>query len=204
MPIQVQVGELSRDFRPWRRQDGRVFTTPFALDVETTAIVGHEVPEYVLGGACDRERGFFLTPGAVHDFLAAHADTQLIFHHCPFGHTCQGKDQSTLEACAERHLNVSLPKAVLDDAGNDIRTSWGRWKGRPPREVPAVYLEYLGKDVLCTYGCWPPGLEVCMEAAGGDQHGKALLPGGECRVNRSPGDIHRGDGVVGKRVTSTW
>jgi DNA polymerase I-like protein with 3'-5' exonuclease and polymerase domains len=154
------------------------------------------VPEYVLGAACDGSRGVFVLPGQVRDFLEAHQDAELIFHHCPFdlavldallkaqgqalgaydlvdrrkvwdtqilhrlhalatvGHSFQGKGQSTLEACVERYLGVALPKQVVDAEGNDVRTSWGRWKGLPAKDIPPLCLEYLAKDVLCTHACF--------------------------------------------------
>src|SRR5207247_945299 len=62
------------------------------------------------------------------------------------GHTCQGKGQSTLEACAERHLGIILPKTAIDEHGDDVRTSWGKWKGRPTKDIPPAYLEYLARD----------------------------------------------------------
>src|SRR3712207_7675267 len=34
-------------FRQWHPKMGRVFTRPFAFDIETTKIVGHEIPTYV-------------------------------------------------------------------------------------------------------------------------------------------------------------
>jgi DNA polymerase I-like protein with 3'-5' exonuclease and polymerase domains len=192
----IRVGNLSSEFRPWRRQDGRALMSPFAFDIETTQVVGHGVPDYVLGAACDGKQGVFVLPGQVHDFLQAHIDNEVVFHHCAFdlavlsdllkaqgktldvynlvdrqkvwdtqllhrlyalatvGHTFQGKGQSTLEACAARYLGVALPKQVTDAAGNDVRTSWGRWKGRPANKIPDLYLDYLAKDVLCTHACY--------------------------------------------------
>src|SRR5262245_47748297 len=61
----IEIGNFRCDFRPWSPADGTVFTGPFALDVETPRIVAHEVPEYVLGAACDGRRGFFLPPALV-------------------------------------------------------------------------------------------------------------------------------------------
>lgn len=54
------------------------------MDIETTLIVGYEVPQYVLGAVSDGTKGFFLMPGHVHDFLLAHKDTAVIFHNAPF------------------------------------------------------------------------------------------------------------------------
>jgi hypothetical protein len=80
----IEAGPLSCAFQAWRRADGRVFAAPFALDIETTRISGHEVPDYVLGAACDGTRGFFLPPAQVHDFLVAHWGTGVVLHNAPF------------------------------------------------------------------------------------------------------------------------
>jgi hypothetical protein len=81
-------------------------------------------------------------------------DTQLLHRLYMLGsegHTALGTGQSTLEHCAARYLGFSLPKDVRDSRGQDIRTSFGQWLGRHPREIEPVYLEYLGKDVLVTW-----------------------------------------------------
>jgi len=191
--MKIEVGNLGCDFVPWQKRYGQVLQAPFALDIETPIIVGYEVPQYILGAAYDEQRGFFLPPDTVHDFLLAHWDLQPIFHNCAFdlavldahfkaqgkttdiycltdgrkvwdtmvlhklygiatlGHAHQGKGQSTLEQCAQLYLNVTLAKDVRDCAGDDVRLSWGKWRGRPLAEITPIYLEYLGKDVLCTY-----------------------------------------------------
>lgn len=183
-------------FRPWRRDDGKVFETPFAFDIETTLIVGYAPPEYILGAATDGNRGYFITPTEVQDFLSAHWGQRVIFHNCAFdlavldallkaqgssmdiyalvdtrkiwdtmilhrvymlgseGHTCEGAGQSTLEACAQRYLATTVSKTTRDADGNDVRTSWSRWKNRPVAEIPSVYLDYLRNDVLVTFECW--------------------------------------------------
>src|SRR5262249_19582629 len=60
----VQAGKYSCDFTPWRPAWGKVFSPekPFAFDVETPKIVGHEIPEHVMGAASDGEIGVFVTP----------------------------------------------------------------------------------------------------------------------------------------------
>jgi DNA polymerase I-like protein with 3'-5' exonuclease and polymerase domains len=207
----ITAGPLHADFQPWRPPAGRVLDARFALDCETTPIVGHEPPDYVLGAATDGERGVFLTADVVGAFLDAHRGAEVVFHNCVFdlavldkllgrrgtplgvyalvdeqmawdtrilhrlyglatvGHTHQGPDQSTLEACAELYLGWELPKAVLDDAGNDVRTSWALWKGRPPSDIPALYLEYLGRDALATWGVFCH-LEVAINEAWGQAY----------------------------------
>jgi DNA polymerase I-like protein with 3'-5' exonuclease and polymerase domains len=191
----IKLGNFSVDFLPWKPSHGQVFTTtPFALDTETTLILGQETPDYVLGAATDGKKGVFLTPDVVADFLMAHWGTEIVAHHCAFdlavldklfkersvpldvykltderkvwdtmilhklhglatlGHAHQGKDQSTLERCAALYLGLELPKDVRDADGDPVRLSWAKWKGRPPRDIPPLYLEYLARDVLCTCG----------------------------------------------------
>ena len=85
------------------------------------------------------------------------------------GHTHQGKDQSTLERCASLYLGMELPKDVRDADGDPVRLSWGKWKDRPPRGIPPVYLEYLARDVLCTYGVFEflnKSLHEALDSAG--------------------------------------
>jgi hypothetical protein len=67
------------------------------------------------------------------------------------GHTASGKGQSTLERCAALYLGVELPKDLVDTRGKPVRTSYGQWLGRDPREIEPIYLEYLAKDVVVTY-----------------------------------------------------
>jgi DNA polymerase I-like protein with 3'-5' exonuclease and polymerase domains len=81
-------------------------------------------------------------------------DTQLLhrlFTLASEGHTSSGKGQSTLEHCAETYLDIRLPKDLVDARGNPVRTSYGRWLNRPPREIEPVYLEYLAGDAVVTF-----------------------------------------------------
>jgi len=81
-------------------------------------------------------------------------DTQLLHRLLMLateGQTAFGRGQSTLERCAASYLGLELPKDITDNDGNDVRTSYGRWLGRPPNEVETVYLDYLGKDVVATF-----------------------------------------------------
>jgi DNA polymerase I-like protein with 3'-5' exonuclease and polymerase domains len=66
---------------------GQVFSSRYALDFETTLIDldrPWEAPQYVLGAACDGERGFFLPPDRVLTFLRAHWNEEAIFHNATF------------------------------------------------------------------------------------------------------------------------
>ena len=66
------------------------------------------------------------------------------------GRSAPGRGQSTLERCAELYLGCQLHKDARDAGGNDVRTSFGRYLGRDPREIEPAYLEYLARDALAT------------------------------------------------------
>lgn len=70
------------------------------------------------------------------------------------GHTANQRRQSTLETCARLYLGVELPKDTQDADGDVIRTSYGKFLGQAASNIPEVYLDYLGKDVLATFGVW--------------------------------------------------
>jgi DNA polymerase I-like protein with 3'-5' exonuclease and polymerase domains len=82
-------------------------------------------------------------------------DTQLLyrlFQLATEGHTANGRDQkSSLDHCAQELLNWELPKDLEDLEGDQVRLSYGKFLGEPPQKIPAVYLEYLAKDVIATY-----------------------------------------------------
>ncbi|QVL31725.1 hypothetical protein KIH39_23245 [Telmatocola sphagniphila] len=59
--------------------------------------------------------------------------------------------ESKLDDCALEILALSVPKDIRDDQGNDVRTSFGRWLGKPPSQIETVYLEYLARDVAITH-----------------------------------------------------
>ena len=64
------------------------------------------------------------------------------------GHTARG--EAGLDDCVAAHLGIALPKDVKDAEGNDVRTRFGRFLGRPLSEIPDEYLAYLGRDALAT------------------------------------------------------
>ncbi|MBP3956857.1 hypothetical protein J8F10_16415 [Gemmata sp. G18] len=68
------------------------------------------------------------------------------------GHTADRPGESTLEACVTRYLQLELPKDVRGANGKDVRTSYGRWLTREPSEIEPVYLEYLARDTVATWG----------------------------------------------------
>jgi DNA polymerase I-like protein with 3'-5' exonuclease and polymerase domains len=80
-------------------------------------------------------------------------DTQLLHRLYALGtegHVAGGKDESTLETCADVYLEVQLPKDVKDSKGNLVRLSYGQWLNKPPEQIEVIYLEYLAKDVIAT------------------------------------------------------
>jgi hypothetical protein len=65
------------------------------------------------------------------------------------GHTARGA--CGLDDCADELLGAALPKNLRDQEGNDVRTGFGRFLGRPLAEVPEAYLHYAAGDVLVTW-----------------------------------------------------
>lgn len=85
--MRITLANQHVDFRPWRPADGPVFHDAFAIDTETTLIDPERpwlVPTYVLGAACDGNRGVFLTREHLPAFLRAHDGVPLVFHNAPF------------------------------------------------------------------------------------------------------------------------
>jgi hypothetical protein len=84
--MKAVLGQFSCPFAPWRPVDGRVFDS-FALDTETTDIDDERPylsPAYVLGAACDGQRGFFISRDNVLPFFEAHKEAEVIMHNAPF------------------------------------------------------------------------------------------------------------------------
>jgi DNA polymerase I-like protein with 3'-5' exonuclease and polymerase domains len=67
------------------------------------------------------------------------------------GHTARGKGESTLERCVGLYLGAQLPKDVVDEDGQPVRLSYGKWLNKSPAEIDPVYLDYLAKDVISTF-----------------------------------------------------
>jgi DNA polymerase family A/3'-5' exonuclease len=86
MIIQVTTGEFECPFKLWRADMGGIFEI-YAYDTETTEIVDErpdQVPEFIVGTACDGKQGVFLTPATVLPFFLAHADVSFICHNASF------------------------------------------------------------------------------------------------------------------------
>jgi len=85
--MRISLREHNADFRPWRPEDGREFTTPYAFDSETTLIdEAHPwiTPSYVLGAAYDGRQGFFIQRQHVAAFFEAHRGLQVVLHNASF------------------------------------------------------------------------------------------------------------------------
>lgn len=85
--MRINLADHTADFRPWRPADGQVFHDAFAVDTETTLIDDRHpwlTPAYVLGAACDGERGVYIPRDRLQDFLRAHWGVPLILHNAPF------------------------------------------------------------------------------------------------------------------------
>ncbi len=65
------------------------------------------------------------------------------------GHTARG--DSSLTDCVRDLLGLDLPKILRDERGEAVRTGFGQFLGRLPREIPADYLTYAGRDTLATW-----------------------------------------------------
>ncbi|MDG3005904.1 DNA polymerase [Paludisphaera mucosa] len=65
------------------------------------------------------------------------------------GHTA--RNECGLDDCAKAHLGLELPKDVKDADGCDVRTGFGRYLGRPSREIPEEHLRYAAGDSLATW-----------------------------------------------------
>jgi DNA polymerase I-like protein with 3'-5' exonuclease and polymerase domains len=65
------------------------------------------------------------------------------------GHTARG--QSLLARCVRDFLGLDLPKDDEDADGNQIRTSFGRYLGRPLSDLPAESLAYAARDPVATW-----------------------------------------------------
>jgi DNA polymerase I-like protein with 3'-5' exonuclease and polymerase domains len=84
--MHVTLGKHTCPFTPWRPADGRIFAR-FSYDTETTDIDDDRpylTPTYVLGAACDGQRGVFLSRDNLLEFFQAHQDVPFIAHNAAF------------------------------------------------------------------------------------------------------------------------
>ena len=86
MNLEITIGPYKCPFQPWTPDMGRIFTM-FAYDTETTDILDDRpdlTPDFVLGTACDGQRGVYLTHETVLPFFQAHAGVAFICHNAAF------------------------------------------------------------------------------------------------------------------------
>ena len=86
MNLQTTIGPYTCSFEPWAPSMGKIFEV-FAYDTETTDIDENHpenTPDFVIGTACDGERGVFLTRDTVLPFFKAHDDVAFVCHNAAF------------------------------------------------------------------------------------------------------------------------
>lgn len=84
--MNIKLDHLSCPFAPWRPADGRIFNG-FSFDTETTEIDDDRpylTPTYVLGAACNGERGVFISRDNVLPFFEAHKAVPCVMHNAAF------------------------------------------------------------------------------------------------------------------------
>lgn len=84
--MNIAIGDFARPFTAWRPDDGRIFEF-FSYDTETTEIDDDQhnlTPAYVLGAACDGQRGVFISRENLLPFFQAHQDVPRICHNASF------------------------------------------------------------------------------------------------------------------------
>jgi DNA polymerase I-like protein with 3'-5' exonuclease and polymerase domains len=171
----IKLGEYNADFRPWKSSLGRVFQCRFALDVETTPIVAHETPDYVLAAATDGAAGYFLTPAAAADFLAVHWGLEVVLHHAAFDLAVLAKLLKRLgvpldvyRLVDERRVWDTMILHKLHGLATLGHTHQGKGRSTLERcaslhlgvELPKDARDAAGNEVRTSWGQWlhrPPG-----------------------------------------------
>lgn len=93
--------------REWLPGDGCVGPI-IGVDTETTLIVGHEIPTFVLGAAFDGQAVYFVTPEHLKAFCIAHAGAKQYFCNAPFDLDVVAK------ACGFDYLPLVRQGLILD------------------------------------------------------------------------------------------
>jgi len=83
------------------------------------------------------------------------------------GHTARG--EAGLADCTQAHLGIALNKGKQDAQGHTVRTSFGKFLGKPPEAIPAEYLVYLGQDALATWHLFVELLRLIKDLLQGSQ-----------------------------------
>lgn len=103
-----------------------------------------------------RVSDLLLRPGGIDLYAAVEAgsvwDTlilQRLYTLATAGHTARG--ESSLAHCAKQHLGLDLDKDQTDANGEQVRTSWGQFLGKPLSNIPWPFLTYLARDAIATW-----------------------------------------------------
>jgi DNA polymerase family A/3'-5' exonuclease len=108
--MNVILANWTCPFLPWRPADGQIFER-FSYDAETTLIDNDRpalTPSYVIGAACDGNRGVFITREHVSAFFRAHQRASFICHNASFDlrvtHALLHPQQDIYEAVEENRV----------------------------------------------------------------------------------------------------
>ena len=85
--MEITLGSTTVDFEEWTRFDGVMSGSEIAFDTETQYIGDDNdlsIPVMAIAVAYDGNRGYWVRPSNVIDFLAMHTDAKFIFHNCSF------------------------------------------------------------------------------------------------------------------------
>ncbi len=61
---------------------------------------------------------------------------------------------NSLDALAQKYLGITVAKDVVDSAGDPVRTSFGKYIGRPPADIEQVALDYAAGDTDVVLEIW--------------------------------------------------
>ncbi|VTU00920.1 dna-directed dna polymerase : Marine sediment metagenome DNA, contig: S01H1_L07108 (Fragment) OS=marine sediment metagenome GN=S01H1_16914 PE=4 SV=1: DNA_pol_A_exo1: DNA_pol_A [Gemmataceae bacterium] len=172
--MHIRFNGRDREFVPWRPAAGPVFGGPFAFDCETTLIDDNRpwlAPAYVIGAACDGERGVFVTRPYLAAFFAAHPANTVVFHNAAFDldviATAAPETRLYDRVDANRVYDTQLMHRLLT-LGELGHTSQGKGESTLERcaavylgtDLPKDVVDSAGDPVRLCYGKWlnrPPG-----------------------------------------------
>lgn len=172
--MHIRFNGRDREFVPWRPAAGPVFSGAFAFDCETTLIDDNRpwlAPAYVIGAACDGERGVFVTRSTLAAFFAAHPNNIVVFHNAAFDldviATAAPETRLYDRVDANRVYDTQLMHRLLT-LGELGHTSQGKGESTLERctalylgtELPKEVVDSAGDPVRLSYGKWltrPPG-----------------------------------------------
>ncbi|MBL8798906.1 MAG: hypothetical protein JNM56_33790 [Planctomycetia bacterium] len=188
--MHVTLGTLSCQFMPWRPPDGRIFDY-FAYDTETTPIDDERpylTPSYVLGAACDGQRGVFIARNQVAAFFQAHRDVPFVMHHAAF-------DLRVTDALLQP--DQDLYQAV------DARQVWDTEILQ--RLFMLATEGHTARGQASLAHCVESHLGIHLDKEQTDEHGKVVRTGFGDFLGRPPATIPREYlGYLGQDALATW